>query len=284
MFLFFSPLLLPSLPHSLHRGYREKGLYKALQKNKEMVAKLLDPATLEDCDRTFTQLEHQVKAGEEERERMAEEEEKEEERGKRMEDEEEEEEDESTEDGESDSETESADSSSEADEMDASSGPDAEPPLNSGHTTLSTNDMPSSDDHGTNLTNGLPPSDHVTNPTNGEVVSRKSKTTDQITNNSHESSHMPKPGGVAEPRGMLDPEFPSCIRQAMLQLVSYVDGMSERLTAARLYTDSLPEDMLLATLVRSKDISQPLAEIGSTLLRIEGAVDRRYLKPPLRDR
>ena len=59
--------------------------------------------------------------------------------------------------------------------------------------------------------------------------------------------------------------------------------MSERLTAARLYTDSLPEDSL-ATLVRSKDVGQPLTEIGSTLLRIEGAVNRRYLKPPLRDR
>ena len=209
-FCYFSLLL--SLPPSLHRGYREKGLYKALQKNKEMVGKLLDPATLENCDRTFGQLERQVKSDEEERERMKKEEE-------------EDEEDESTEDGESDSETESADSSSEADEMDVSSGPDAEAPSNSGHMTASTNDMPPSDDRGTDLTNGLAASDHVTNPTNSEAASREPQMTDHHTaENSHESSHMTWPGGVATSGGVFDLEFPSCVRRAVLQLADYVEG------------------------------------------------------------
>lgn len=40
----------------LCRGYREKGLYKALQKNKEMICKTLNPAPLTECEASFSQL------------------------------------------------------------------------------------------------------------------------------------------------------------------------------------------------------------------------------------
>ncbi len=38
------------------RGYREKGLYKALQKNKELIAQTLNPAPLTECEASFSRL------------------------------------------------------------------------------------------------------------------------------------------------------------------------------------------------------------------------------------
>ena len=38
------------------RGFREKGLYKALQKNKEFIASSVNPANLNECERLFKEL------------------------------------------------------------------------------------------------------------------------------------------------------------------------------------------------------------------------------------
>ena len=193
------PLPLPlTHPMHKHRGYREKGLYKSLQKNKELILKLLDPNTLEEISASFDRLLSSLSTEATE---------------------------EGGEGGVSLKEKASTDRTSECSSRD-SEGPAS---VTGGENSSSETDSDETD--GSETEGGRTSRSSLCTSTKQQPMPSQP----DITN--HNSAGFSRLTNQIPVSGVYDPPFPGIVFHAVLEVMKYIDGMQSRLFAARLHAE-----------------------------------------------